>query len=67
MKGYLFQIKAYDIEELYWSPENIPEEFLQTAWKEYSLNEEYDSFEEYWKDHSENIDLQRVFLTEIYI
>lgn len=68
MEGYLIQLKADMLEELYWSSIEIEEEVFKDAykmWREENTN--YYSFEIWWNDQDTGITLERVFLNEIWI
>ncbi len=66
MTGYLYQVTGDGIEELYHSEKPIDGEIFQGWWREYQETD-YEDFEEFMGEVHPSIDLERVFLDEIYV
>ncbi len=67
MEGYLTQLLGENVEELYWSPEQIDEQLLKAGYKDFENQEDVEDFEEWWNNNLKNTEIERVFVDEIYI
>ena len=68
MKGYLIQLIDEDDQYLYWSPVEIEEEIIKVAWSYWSISPFDDmEFEDWWNRENDDIQIERVFVTEIYV
>lgn len=67
MKGKLYQILGNGIEELYWSASNGQEDFIKDSYIEFQekVNNE-EEFED-WFNQCFKMQIERVFVEEIYI
>lgn len=67
MKGTIYQILGSGIEELYWSASNGQEDFIKDSYIEFQekVNNE-EEFED-WFNQCFKMQIERVFVEEIYI
>lgn len=68
MKGHLIQLLGDGIEELYWFPIEEMDDTIKFIYRRFLFDDEgYDNFENYWNSFHDNCQIERVFVTEIYI
>ena len=68
MKGYLIQLRADYVEELYWSKELIDLDLFKKAYHEWEDSDWVeDDFEEWWNQGTSEIKIERVFVDEINV
>ena len=67
MKGTLYHILGNGIEEIYWSASKGQEDFIKDSYKEFQ--EKIDNGEEFedWFNKSYEMQIQRIFVEEIYV
>jgi len=63
----LVQLIGYGVDELWEFTINTPAIDIETWYKEYEKDDDYDLFEEYMEDNYPNIKCRRVFVDEIYV
>ena len=67
MKGYLYQIKDFGDEWLFWSLSRGQEDYLRDRFIEFKETDiENDDFE-YWFNNNSNMQIERVFVEEVNI
>ena len=66
MKGYLYQLFGEGIEELYWFPIQISEDNIKEAYRQFEQSES-DDFEEFWYENFPDLEMERVFVEEVYV
>ena len=67
MNGFLIQLKGEGIEELYWSSIEIEEEIINIGYTNWMSTFDDSLFEDWWNTQNPDIQIERVFVTEIYI
>jgi len=67
MKGTLYQILGNGIEELYWSTSKGQEDFIKDSYKEFQEKINDDEEFEDWFNKSYEMQIERIFVEEIYV
>lgn len=67
MKGKLYQILGNGIEELYWSASNGQEDFIKDSYIEFQKKVNNEEEFEDWFNQCFKMQIERVFVEEIYI
>jgi len=63
----LVQILGDDVEELYSVGKDITDEDIVAMWEEYQRTPLMDSFDEFIEEEYPSLEMERVFVDEIYV
>jgi hypothetical protein len=63
----LIQILGEGIEELYNVPDDVTDENIKELYSHYKQQNDYETFEEYLDEYCPQMQMERVFVDEIYV